>query len=97
MNHIKSTILTEKSNLLMEKDIYTFKVDQKANKIEIKKEIESIFGVKVKKVNILNYKGKLKRKMYAKGKFGTGIGNKYKKAIVTLQPGNSINIYDFEV
>ena len=96
MNYIKRTILTEKSNRLMDKGIYTFRVSSKANKIEIKKEIEKLFEVKVKKVSTLNYKGKLTRKMYAKGKFGIGVKNKYKKAIVTLQPGNSINIYDFE-
>ncbi len=95
MDYIKKAVLTEKTNKLIDKGIYTFKVESKANKIELKKEIERTFSVNVKKINTLNYKGKMKRKMYAKGKFGVGIKNRYKKAIVTLQEGEEIDIYTY--
>ena len=58
---------------------YTFEVDTKANKTQVKDAIEEIFGVEVEKVNIMNYKGKFKRV----GRFG-GYTNKRRKAIVTL-------------
>ncbi|MDA6082671.1 50S ribosomal protein L23 [Escherichia coli] len=58
---------------------YTFEVDVRANKTQVKDAVEQIFGVKVEKVNIMNYKGKFKRM----GKFG-GYTNKRRKAIVKL-------------
>ena len=58
---------------------YTFEVDVKANKTQVKDAVEEIFGVEVDKVNIMNYKGKFKRM----GKFG-GYTNKRRKAIVKL-------------
>ena len=53
-------IVTEKSMSDMEEGKYTFKVDRRINKSEIKKEIENVFGVKVEKVNTMNMQGKLK-------------------------------------
>jgi len=76
---IKRPIITERSMDLQEDRKYTFEVDIRANKTQVKHAIEEIFGVKVKKVNIMNYKGKLKRM----GRY-TGYTNKRKKAIVTL-------------
>ncbi len=83
-------ILTEKS--VKGKDLYnkvTFEVAPDANKIEIKKAVEAIFKVKVKKVNTLNVKGKPKR-------FGLTEGRRkgYKKAIVTLYPGEKIEFFE---
>ena len=65
---------------------YTFKVDPRANKTEIKQAIEKKFGVKVEKVNITNSHPKKKRV----GKY-TGMTSKYKKAIVTLKKGETIS------
>ena len=70
---------------------YTFEVDIRANKTQIKQAVEEIFSVKVEKVNIMNYKGKFKRM----GKFG-GYTNKRRKAIVTLT-ADSKAIEFFEV
>lgn len=59
---IKSPVVTEKSTMAQEyNNTYTFLVDRRANKVEIKKAIETIFGVKVKKVNTMVRKGKPRR------------------------------------
>lgn len=77
---IKRPVITEKSMDIAQDNKYTFRVDKKANKPEIKKAIEEIFdGVKVKKVRTMNYKGKNRRT-----KFGMGKTSDFKKAIVTL-------------
>ncbi|QIB27143.1 50S ribosomal protein L23 [Caloranaerobacter azorensis] len=72
-------VITEKSMNDMAEGKYTFVVDKRANKTEIKNAIEQIFGVKVKKVNTMNMKGKVKR-------MGIHVGRRpnWKKAIVTL-------------
>ncbi|MFC4620245.1 50S ribosomal protein L23 [Camelliibacillus cellulosilyticus] len=78
---IKRPVITERSTELMVDKKYTFIVDRRANKSEIKRAVEEIFGVKVEKVNTMNYKGKPKR-------FGryTGYTSNRKKAIVKLTP-----------
>ena len=83
-----SPVITEKSNALGQGGkIYVFKVDKKANKIQIKQAIEEAFNVKVESVNTLNTKPKDKRV----GKY-TGQRKTYKKAIVTLRDGSSIEM-----
>ena len=78
---IKRPVITERSTDLMSDKKYTFEVDVRANKTQIKDALEEIFGVKVQKVNTMNYKGKFKR-------FGrhSGYTARRKKAIVTLTP-----------
>ncbi|MGA5692432.1 50S ribosomal protein L23 [Cytobacillus pseudoceanisediminis] len=76
---IKRPVITERSTDIMSDKKYTFEVDVRANKTQVKDAVEQIFGVKVEKVNIMNYKGKFKRM----GKFG-GYTNKRRKAIVKL-------------
>lgn len=88
---IKRPVITERSTDIMADKKYTFEVDVKANKTQVKDAVESIFGVKVAKVNVLNYKGKYKRM----GKFG-GYTNKRRKAVVTLT-ADSKEIEFFEV
>lgn len=78
---IKRPVITERSMDLVADKKYTFEVDVKANKTEVKDAIEQIFGVKVEKVNIMNYKGKFKRV----GRF-SGFTNRRKIAIVKLTP-----------
>jgi large subunit ribosomal protein L23 len=88
---IKRPVITERSSEAMAEKKYTFEVDVKANKTQVKNAVEEIFGVKVEKVNIMNYKGKFKRM----GRFG-GYTNKRRKAIVTLT-NDSKTIEYFEV
>lgn len=82
---IKRPVLTEKSYLLMQENKYTFLVDPKAHKTQIKQAIEEIFGVKVEKVNVMNYKAKFRRV----GRHA-GYTNKKRKAIVKLAAGQTI-------
>lgn len=85
---IKAPIITEKSTSIGSDDrSYVFKVDSKANKIQIKTAIEKIFNVKVESVNTVNVHPKKKRV----GRY-SGMTNKYKKAIVTLVKGNKIDL-----
>ena len=76
---IKRPIITEASMLATDEKKYTFEVDVRANKIEVRQAIEEIFGVKVEKVNILNVRAKFKRV----GRYA-GYTNKRRKAIVKL-------------
>lgn len=76
---IVKPIITERSMEDMALGKYTFAVDRKANKSEIKRAIESIFGVKVEKVNTMNMLGKIKRQGVHSGRRAS-----WKKAIVKL-------------
>ena len=76
---IKRPVITERTTDLMAEKKYTFEVDVRANKTQVKDAVQEIFGVKVEKVNIMNYKGKFKRM----GKHA-GYTNKRRKAIVKL-------------
>ena len=90
INHIdsiRSPIITEKATILSEQNKSVFKVHSKANKRIIKKNIEKLFKVNVIKVNIINSKTKLKIKQ-GKKSYKSG----YKKAIVTLKKGQSIDL-----
>lgn len=82
-------VVTEKSYSLARKDKYTFVVAPDANKVEIKKAVEDLFKVKVLKVNTLNVKGKPRR---VRGR--TGYRPDYKKAVVTLRPGDKIEVFE---
>lgn len=84
---IKRPVITERSADLMQMDKYTFDVDVKANKTQVKYAVEEIFDVKVDKVNIMNVKPKKKRM----GRY-EGYTNRRRKAIVTLKEG-SIDIF----
>ncbi|MGD6804795.1 50S ribosomal protein L23 [Rossellomorea vietnamensis] len=88
---IKRPVITELSTDLMADKKYTFEVDTRANKTQVKDAVEVIFGVKVAKVNVMNYKGKFKRM----GRH-SGYTNKRRKAIVTLT-AESKEIEFFEV
>ena len=83
---IKSLIYTEKYNSLLQFGKYIFKVDNKTNKKEISSIISKLYKVKVETVNIINTKPKSKR---FRGHNGTKSG--YKKAIITIEKGKSIN------
>ena len=87
-------IITEKNTLLNEQGKYTFEVAMETNKIEIKKAIEEIFGVQVQDVNIVNVRGKLKKRRTRQG-VTQGYTKDRKKAIVTLTPDSKpIEIFE---
>ena len=87
IDSIRNPIITEKATILSEQNKTVFKVHEKASKTIIKKNIEKLFKVNVVKVNIVYKKTKLKirqgKKTYKSG---------YKKAIVTLKKGQSIDL-----
>ncbi len=85
---IKAPIITEKSaTQAQDGRTYTFSVDVKANKIQIKQAVEAVFNVKVESVNTINVKPKKKRV----GRY-VGKTSKVKKAIVKLKEGSSIEL-----
>lgn len=87
---IKKPLITEKANILKEKDNkVAFVVDRTANKAEIKEAVERLLKVKVLKVNVSNMKGKPRR-------LGRTIGKRtdWKKAVVTLKPGDHIDFFE---
>ena len=93
MSIIIKPIITEKMTLLGEKlNRYGFRVDKNANKIEIKKAVEQMYNVTVTDVNTLVVPPK-KRIRYTKSGFNKGATSAYKKAIVTLQEGDTIDFY----
>ncbi len=77
---IRRPIVTEQSMEAASEKKYTFEVDRTANKIEIAKAVEEIFGVKVAKVNTMNMRGKVKRQ----GRYPEGRRPDWKKAMITL-------------
>ncbi len=81
-------IVSEKSYALLDDGKYTFEVDPRSNKTEIKQAIEAIFNVKVASINTLNRVGKTRRT-----KFGLGKRKDTKRAIVTLKSG-TIDIFN---
>jgi large subunit ribosomal protein L23 len=82
-------IVSEKSYAGIEQNTYTFLVDPRASKTEIKEAVQVIWNVRVASVNTLNRQGKLKRRGYTKGKRADE-----KRAIVTLAEGDSIEIFE---
>ena len=84
---IIAPVITEKSIANKDNNVYTFKVVKSATKLDIKKAVEEAFKVSVKSVNTLNTKSKKKRVGRYSGRTKT-----YKKAIVTLNDGSSIEI-----
>ena len=85
---LRRPIITEKNTRLMEMNQYTFEVAPEANKIQIKEAVERTFNVKVKKVNTMNVRGKPRRRIRRRGREAS-----WKKAIVTLEPGYTIDLF----
>ncbi len=84
-------VVSEKSYALMDEKVYVFIVDPKATKVEVRLAVEQAFGVRVSKVNTLNRKGKTtkNRRTNVRGKRPDT-----KRAIVTLHPDDSIDLFD---
>lgn len=86
---IKKPLISEKSMDMVQENKYTFIVDNKANKVEIRKAVEELFKVKVTSVSTINVKGKEKRVRNILGRTSDR-----KKAIVTVRDGDKIEIYE---
>ena len=86
---IKRPVITEKSMSAVAENKYTFMVDLRANKTQIKEAVEKLFKVKVEKVNTMIVPGKWRRMGKTAGKTSD-----QKKAIVKLQEGNKIEIFE---
>ena len=94
MEILKKPLLTEKGTRLTDKlNRYTFKVDHRANKIQIKGAIEAMYGVNVTAVNTMKYVGKLKTRNTKAGAV-SGRAATYKKAVITLKDGEVIDFYN---
>ena len=93
MSVIIKPVISEKANYLTDlRGTYSFLVDTKANKIQIKKEVEDAYGVKVAEVNTMIYAPKVSSKYTKKG-LQVGKTNKLKKAVVKLVEGEVIDIF----
>ncbi|MBN2482499.1 MAG: 50S ribosomal protein L23 [Bacteroidales bacterium] len=93
MNIIVKPIVTEKMNA--QADVlrkYGFVVNRKANKVQIKKAVENLYGVTVESVDTMNYAGKQKSR-YTRTGLISGKQGAYKKAVVTLRKGDIIDFY----
>lgn len=86
-------VITEKNTSLMDQGKYTFEVAVVANKPMIKQAIEQLFEVQVQAVNTMNVKGKLKSRR-TRGGITSGYKRNWKKAIITLAPGERIDIFE---
>lgn len=94
MGIIIKPIITEKQTAITEKmpNRYGFRVSPDANKLEIKKAVEDMYGVNVADVNTMNYSGKRKSR-YTRSGVITGKQSSFKKAIVTLKEGEAIDFF----
>ena len=93
MGIIIKPIITEKMTALGEKlGRYGFVVDKRANKLQIKKAVKELYGVEVEEVNTMTYAGKQKSRFTKSGVL-SGKTNSFKKAIITLAKGESIDFY----
>ncbi len=82
-------VLTEKTTALREHNKFVFRVDARANKIEVAKAVEELFGVNVVACNVVKVRRKPKRQRLARG-----FTSEWKKAIVTLTEGQGIEIFE---
>lgn len=93
MEILKKPILTEKASALTEKlNRFSFKVDHRANKLQIKEAIEKMYGVNIQAINTMVVVGKMKTRNTKTGIVSGRIA-KYKKAVVTLKEGETIDFY----
>jgi large subunit ribosomal protein L23 len=93
MDILRKPILTEKASILTEKlNRYSFKADPRANKLQIKQEIEQMYSVKIRSINTMMVFGKTKTRSTKAGII-SGHAAKYKKAVVTLRDGDVIDFY----
>lgn len=87
--HLKSPLITEKNTVLAEAGTYVFQVDLTSSKDQIKKEVETNFGVKVQKIRTAVCRDDMRY-----SKFGLTVPKKWKKAYVQLAPGQKISLFE---
>ena len=88
-------VITEKNTVLMDRDQYTFEVSPAANKIQVREAIEKLFNVRVKAVNTMVVKAKPRSRAIRRGRGRVhGHESSWKKAVVTLYPGQRIDIFE---
>jgi large subunit ribosomal protein L23 len=93
MDILLKPIVTEKmTNMGEDLNRYGFLVHKDANKIQIKKAVEKMYGVRVESINTMRYGGKVKSR-YSKSGIISGKTKSYKKAIITLSQGETIDFY----
>lgn len=88
---IKEPHITEKASFLAEQNKYVFKVFKQANKVEVKKAVEVLYGVKVESVNMIHLAAKRRRLGRHEG-WRQGLKKGFKKAVVTLKQGDKIEL-----
>jgi large subunit ribosomal protein L23 len=86
---LRRPVITEKNTMLIEQNKYTFEVARDANKPQIKEAVEKAFKVKVSSVNVIHVPGKMRRAGRQRG-----MTSSWKKAVVTLEPGNKIELFE---
>jgi large subunit ribosomal protein L23 len=86
---LRRPVITEKNTMLTGQNKYTFEVAQEANKPQIKEAVEKAFKVKVSSVNVIHVPGKMRRAGRRRG-----MTSSWKKAVVTLEPGNKIELFE---
>ena len=86
---LRRPVITEKNTMLIEQNKYTFEVSRDANKPQIKEAVEKAFKVKVASVNGMHVPGKMRRAGRRRG-----MTSSWKKAVVTLEPGNKIELFE---
>jgi large subunit ribosomal protein L23 len=88
---IRRPIITEKTTMLGDRGQYAFEVARTANKVDVKRAVEQIFKVNVRAVNVMHVRGKPRRM----GRMGRSMGmtTPWKKAVVTLQEGQRIELF----
>lgn len=92
---LRRPLITEKNTWLMEQGQYSFEVAPDANKVQIREAVERTFNVRVKAVNTLNVKSRVRSRAVRRGRSRiSGHESAWKKAIVTLFPGQRIDIFE---
>ena len=86
---IRQPVLTEKATILREANVYTFRVDRRANKVQIRQAIEAVFDVQVESVRTASVPGKSRRLGFHQGRVPG-----WKKAYVSLKKGESIDVME---
>ncbi len=88
-------VVSEKSYALLDDGVYTFVVHPDANKIQIREAVEQLFNVRVKAVNTMNVKGSSRSRAIRRGRSRiSGQERAWKKAVVTLFPGQRIHVFE---
>ena len=86
---LRNPVITEKATVLRDTNVYTFRVDSRANKVQIRRAVESVFGVKVEAVRVVYVRRKPKRQGFFQGRTSA-----WKKAYVKLRAGESIELIE---